>query len=251
MTARHRVSSCCCVTAASIRKPTTWTAAHRRWLSAQQFDEPASDAGVRRPARRRRRPDVAQGGDRAERCRGWRPMSAWWPTVARLRCFRGIDTLTALAFHLELGGDWQRFQRAPALGSWLGLTPSLSQSGESSQAGLDHQDRLHARPAAAGRSGLALQPPAAARRDAAPTARPASPTTSSQIANRAQQRLLPRPPQHARPRQAAQRHRRRVRARAGLLPLGGRDRRLTPGDSLTRSVGRGAGPSAAGTRESL
>ena len=24
-------------------KPTTWTAEHRRWLSAQQFDEPASD----------------------------------------------------------------------------------------------------------------------------------------------------------------------------------------------------------------
>jgi transposase len=48
-----------------------------------------------------------------------------------LRCFRGIDTLTALALHLELAGDWQRFAHAPALGSWLGLTPSLSQSGES------------------------------------------------------------------------------------------------------------------------
>ena len=26
-----------------------------------------------------------------------------WPTVAKLRAFRGVDTLTALAVHLELG----------------------------------------------------------------------------------------------------------------------------------------------------
>ena len=60
---------------------------------------------------------------------------AWWPTVARLRCFRGIDTLTALSLHLEFGGDWQRFERASSLSAWLGLTPSLSQSGESSRQG--------------------------------------------------------------------------------------------------------------------
>lgn len=58
-----------------------------------------------------------------------------WPTVARLRCFRGVDTLTALALHLELGGDWARFSTPPKLGSWLGLTPSLNQSGESSNSG--------------------------------------------------------------------------------------------------------------------
>ena len=27
----------------------------------------------------------------------------WWPTVARLRCFRGIDTLTAFVLALEIG----------------------------------------------------------------------------------------------------------------------------------------------------
>ena len=51
------------------------------------------------------------------------------------QAFRGIDTLTALSIHLELGADWQRFERAPALGAWLGLTPSLNQSGESSRQG--------------------------------------------------------------------------------------------------------------------
>jgi hypothetical protein len=48
---------------------------------------------------------------------------AWWPTVARLRAFRGVDTLTALAIHLELGADWQRFEKPTRVGSWLGLTP--------------------------------------------------------------------------------------------------------------------------------
>ena len=40
-----------------------------------------------------------------------------------------------MSIHLELGGDWKRFERAPALGAWLGLTPTLSQSGESSRQG--------------------------------------------------------------------------------------------------------------------
>jgi transposase len=47
-----------------------------------------------------------------------------------LRAFRGLDTLTALAVHLELGADWHRFEKATRVGSWLGLTPSRSQSGE-------------------------------------------------------------------------------------------------------------------------
>ena len=59
----------------------------------------------------------------------------WWPTVARLRAFRGIDTLTAFSIHLELGGDWRRFERPTSLSAWLGLTPILSQSGESSRQG--------------------------------------------------------------------------------------------------------------------
>ena len=34
-----------------------------------------------------------------------------WPTVARLRAVRGVDTLTAFALHLELRGDWQPSNR--------------------------------------------------------------------------------------------------------------------------------------------
>ena len=43
---------------------------------------------------------------------------------------RGVDTLTALTIYLELGAGWQRFRKAPALGAWLGLIPTMNQSGE-------------------------------------------------------------------------------------------------------------------------
>jgi transposase len=52
-----------------------------------------------------------------------------WPTVARLRCFRGLDTLSALVLCLEVG-DFARFARPARLASWLGLVPALDQSGE-------------------------------------------------------------------------------------------------------------------------
>lgn len=115
-------------------KATTWTAEHRRWLSVQRFDQAASDLVFADLL-------AAVDGLTARKAAIALQLSqlatdpTWWPTVARLRAFRGIDTLTALSIHLELGADWRRFERASALGAWLGLTPSLSQSGESSRQG--------------------------------------------------------------------------------------------------------------------
>ncbi len=134
MNARHRVSKMLLRHGRVYPKPTTWTVEHRRWLATQRFDEPASDlvfadllAAVdgltsRKAAIALRLSELATD-------------ERWWPTVARLRAFRGIDTLTALSLHLELGADWKRFETAPALSAWLGLTPSLTQSGESSRQG--------------------------------------------------------------------------------------------------------------------
>ena len=134
MTACHRVSKQLLRHGRVYPQPSTWTVAQRTWLSRQQFDEPASElafadaiAAVDGLTARKRQI--------AERLSRLASDQQWSPTVARLRCFRGIDTLTALALHLELGGDWHRFRRAPSLGSWLGLTPSLAQSGESARSG--------------------------------------------------------------------------------------------------------------------
>lgn len=134
MNARHRVSKMLLRHGRVYPKPTTWTTEHRRWLSRQQFGEPASqivfaDLMASVDGLTARKQAIAlQLSQLATDAR-------WWPTVARLRAFRGIDTLTALSIHLELGGDWRRFERAPALGAWLGLTPTLNQSGESSHRG--------------------------------------------------------------------------------------------------------------------
>lgn len=134
MNARHRVSKMLLRHGRVYPKPTTWTAEHRRWLSRQQFDEPASQmvfaeliASIDGLTARKAAIALSLSQIATD--------ERWWPTVARLRAFRGIDTLTALSIHLELGADWKRFDRAPALGAWLGLTPTLNQSGESSHQG--------------------------------------------------------------------------------------------------------------------
>ena len=50
------------------------------------------------------------------------------PRVERLRCFRGIDDLTALTIAAELG-DPRRFAAAPRAMAFVGLVPSEHSSG--------------------------------------------------------------------------------------------------------------------------
>ena len=134
MNARHRVSKMLLRHGRVYPKPSTWSQEHRRWLSRQQFEQPLSELtyadlvacvdGL-----------TARKEALAERISQLATDEQWWPTVARLRAFRGVDTLTALAIHLELGADWARFEKAHRVGSWLGLTPSRQQSGESDRQG--------------------------------------------------------------------------------------------------------------------
>src|SRR3954454_21029639 len=134
MTARHRVSKMLLRHGIVYDGATTWTRPHRVWLARQAFAEPVSDLAFA---------DLVAAVDEltarkaalAERISRLALEDEWWPTVARLRAFRGIDTLSALAIPLELAGDWQRFASPRSLGMWLGLTPSLEQSGQSSHAG--------------------------------------------------------------------------------------------------------------------
>jgi transposase len=134
MNARHRVSKMLLRHGRVYPESSTWTQKHRQWLAAQQFPEPMSAftyaelvATVDGLTARKKM--------LAERISQLATDPEWWPTVARLRAFRGVDTLTALAIHLELGGDWARFQKPTRVGSWLGLTPSRQQSGESDRQG--------------------------------------------------------------------------------------------------------------------
>jgi transposase len=101
MNARHRVSKMLLRHGRVYPKPTTWTAGHRKWLSVQQFDEPAS-------------------------------------SLVFADLIAAVDGLTsrkaAIALRLsELASDERWWPTA--LSAWLGLTPSLEQSGESSRHG--------------------------------------------------------------------------------------------------------------------
>jgi transposase len=132
--ARHRVSKLLLLHGRIYPGKTTWNRPHRRWLSGQAFEhEPTELAYVDLLAA----VDglVARKEALDERLSRLATEERLWPAVARLRAFRGVDTLTALTLHLELSGDWDRFRSPRQLGSWLGLTPSLEQSGESEARG--------------------------------------------------------------------------------------------------------------------
>jgi transposase len=128
MRCRHRVSKLLLLHGRVYPEPTTWNERHRRWLAGQRFEEDAAELAyldtlaavdglvARKAALDERLSRLALAGE-------------WAATVARLRCFRGIDTLSALVLALEIG-DFARFQSPRQLASWLGLVPSLDQSGE-------------------------------------------------------------------------------------------------------------------------
>jgi transposase len=71
----------------------------------------------------------------------------WAALVGRLRCLRGIDTLTAVGLVAEIG-DFHAFAHPKQLASFLGLVPSESSTGERrrqgsiTKAGSSHARRL-------------------------------------------------------------------------------------------------------------
>ena len=89
------------------------------------------------------------------------------PVIARLRCFPGIDTLSAAGVCAELG-SFGRFPR-PDADRGLPRDRSLrTHLRPQTPPRRDHQGRARARPPAAGRSRPSLPPAAAHRREARP-----------------------------------------------------------------------------------
>ncbi len=111
----------------------TWTRYHRVWLGRLRFDDAASEATftdylhghdvllARRDALARAIDTLATSCD-------------WAPTISRLRCLHGIDTLGAFGLCAEIG-DFARFPRARALSAYLGLVPSENTSGDKRRQG--------------------------------------------------------------------------------------------------------------------
>ncbi|HEX5583917.1 IS110 family transposase [Gaiella sp.] len=111
----------------------SWNAAHRAWLSKVDLGDRAAQAtlldyvGAVDALLVRR--------DTIEKLIGELvPLSPWATPVARLRCLRGIDTLSAVGLCAEIG-DFSRFDRPARLMSYLGLVPSENSSGQTRRQG--------------------------------------------------------------------------------------------------------------------
>lgn len=121
-----------------------WTQAHRVWLRGLRFERAEGQAvfddyllAVEQLEERLRGFDlrlaeVAQSEPYAERV-GW------------LRCFRGIDTITAVTILAELH-DFRRFESPRGLMAYLGLVPSEhSSAGNTKRGGITKAGNSHAR----------------------------------------------------------------------------------------------------------
>jgi transposase len=132
MRARHRVAKL--LLRHDLRfEGRNWTERHRDWLGRVKLDEPVAQAvlldGIGAiEALLVRREDLES------RMASLVPGSPWEQQVARLRCLRGIDTLSALGLCAEVG-DFARFERPARLMSYLGLVPSENSSGEKRRQG--------------------------------------------------------------------------------------------------------------------
>jgi transposase len=123
-----------------------WTLRHRHWLSQQCFDDAPSrvtyaDYLHAHDVLLARRELVARELERIA------PGCVWGETIARLRCLRGINTLTALGLCAEIG-DWHRFEHPDSIAKYVGLVPSEHSSGQTrrlgkiTKAGSTHARRL-------------------------------------------------------------------------------------------------------------
>jgi transposase len=133
MRCRHRLSKLLLRRGIRFDDGRAWTERHRAWLARVDLGHDAAQAtladaigAVDALVHRRdqlERQIVARLGD-----------SPWAAQIARLRCLRGIDTLTAAGLCAEIG-DFERFARAEQLMHYVGLVPSENSTGEQRRLG--------------------------------------------------------------------------------------------------------------------
>lgn len=133
MRCRHRLSKLLLRHGIRFDDGPAWTQRHRDWLAQVTLEWPAAQAtlldgqgaidalGHRRDSLEREIVALLPG-------------CPWAAQVGRLRCLRGVDTLTAVGLCAEIG-DFERFAHAEQLMSYLGLVPSESTTGQQRRQG--------------------------------------------------------------------------------------------------------------------
>lgn len=127
-------------------KKSRWGKEHHTWLSGIEFDDPALSVVFADYLQsfcaldQRRRFIDKEIASYVLEC-------PWTSVINRLRCFRGIDTLTALGLCAEVG-TFERFERPHRLAGYFGLVPSehtsadVRRQGQITKAGSSHARRL-------------------------------------------------------------------------------------------------------------
>jgi transposase len=128
MRCRHRLSKLLLRHGIRFDDGRAWTDRHRAWLASVELGWPAAQATLA----------DAQGAvdalvHRREQLEreivALLPASPWQLQLGRLRCLRGIDTVTAAGLCAEIG-DFERFARAGQIMSYVGLIPSEQTTGD-------------------------------------------------------------------------------------------------------------------------
>jgi transposase len=128
MRCRHRLSKLLLRHGIRFDDGPTWTDRHRAWLASIELGRPAAQATLLDA--RGAVDALVHRRDALERqIVALLPDSPWATQAGRLRCLRGIDTLTAAGLCSEIG-DFERFARAEQMMSYVGLVPSESTTGE-------------------------------------------------------------------------------------------------------------------------
>lgn len=105
-----------------------WTKRHFEWLNTLRWPHPAEQHVVSdyRIAIQHLDARLVELSQALEQLAGQAPYA---PAAAALRCFRGIDTLTAMTLLAELH-DFRRFPHPRALMAYVGLVPSEDSTGD-------------------------------------------------------------------------------------------------------------------------
>jgi transposase len=145
MRARHRLSKFLLRRGHRYQDGDAWTPKHARWLRSLSFEDVAqptfADYCASVDLLAGRRATLVQALEQAV------PDCSHASTIGRLRCFRGIETLTAAGVCAETGG-FHRFPRPTLLSGFLGIVPSERTSdlkrrqGSITKAGSPHARRL-------------------------------------------------------------------------------------------------------------
>jgi transposase len=121
-----------------------WSAAHWRWVRAQQFAIPAQQRAFETTLLALEQA-LARLNDLDDAIKRLAEAEPYRTPVGWLRCFRGLDTLSAMILLAEVV-DFQRFAKPRELMAYLGLVPGEYSSGDTHRRGaLTRAGNAHAR----------------------------------------------------------------------------------------------------------